>query len=281
MRAVLSGFLAIAIGCVTTGAARAALANDGYLTYAGTADARHASDFLYGERHFLRYAGGQVAERVVLYTCRNGSAFARKTVSYVDRTAPDFLIENATDGMREGIRAAAGGAAVPAGTAAPASGAGSSRRTVFFRPHGSDPERAGPVPRVPGLVADAGFDEFVQMHWQDLMSGHPLEMRFLLPSRLTDYGFQVEHLRSESVRGVAAEVFRLRLAGFWGHFLPGIDVYYDAASHVLVRYDGLSDLRDPAGNNYKTQIDFPESERKAATGDALREARSAPLAPCR
>jgi hypothetical protein len=207
--------------------------------------------------------GGEVAERVVLYTCRDGSAFARKTVSYVDRTAPDFLIENAIDGMREGIREATPG------------------RTVFFRAHAADPENSGPVPRVAGLVADAGFDEFVHAHWRELMSGAPLEMRFLLPSRLTDYGFRVEHLRADTVHGVAAEVFRLRLSGFWGWFLPGIDVTYDAASHVLIRYDGLSDLRDASGNNYKTEIEFPENERKPASAAAMREAETAPLAPCR
>jgi hypothetical protein len=273
--------LAVIFWTRTTSCAAATVPNDGYLTYAGTAEARHANDFLYGERHFLRFAGGQVAERVVLYTCRDGSAFARKTVSYGDRTAPDFLVENANDGMREGIREA-GRDAVPAnGVAAQASGGGSAGRTVFFRAHATDPERSGPVPSVTGLVADAGFDEFVQLHWEDLMSGRPLEMRFLLPSRLTDYGFQVQRLRSETVRGAKSEVFRLRLAGFWGWFLPGIDVYYDAASHVLMRYDGLSDLRDPAGNNFKTQIDFPENERKPAGGDAMRGARAAPLAPCR
>jgi hypothetical protein len=272
----------MAVWSVTTGRAEAAAApNDGYWTYSGTADARHANEFLYGERHFLRYAGGRIAERVVLYTCRDGSAFARKTVSYVDRTAPDFLIENAIDGMREGIRDARRPATSLSAVAGSMGGAAGSGRIVFFRAHRADPEKSGPVPQVAGLVADAGFDEFVQLHWAELMGGRPLEMRFLLPSRLTDYGFQVEHLRSDVVGGTPSEVFRLRLAGIWGWFLPGIDVYYDAATHVLKRYDGLSDLRDPGGNNYKTQIDFPESERKSASEQAMREAGAAPLAACR
>ena len=255
-----AGFLTAGVGP----SAGAAVANDGYLTYGGIARGRRANEFLYGERHFLRYANGEVAERVVLYTCRDGSAFARKSVAYVDRTAPDFLLENVLDGMREGIR-----------------DSGDAERTVFFRAHGGDPEKTGPMPRIAGLVADAGFDEYVQSHWRELMSGAPLVMRFLVPGHLTDYGFQVQHLRRETVLGVSTEVFRLRLAGFWGWFLPGIDVYYDAASRVLVRYDGLSDLRDAAGDNYKVLIDFTESERKPSTAEAMRAARAASLAPCR
>jgi hypothetical protein len=137
------------------------------------------------------------------------------------------------------------------------------------------------VPSVAGLVADAGFDEFVQSRWDTLMSGKALEVRFLLPSRLNDYGFQVQRLRADTVQGSSAEVFRLRLSGIWGWFLPGIDVYYRSSDRVLVRYDGISDLHDAAGNNYKTTIDFPVETRKAASAQAMHDARATPTAPCR
>lgn len=244
---------------------------DGYLTYRGVAMLRHTSDFLYGERHVLRYHDGRLEERGVLYTCRDGSPFARKTVTYVNPLAPDFLVEDVSDGMREGIRTEPGASAQEPAHA----------RTVFFRAKGRDAERSGPLPSVPGLVADAGFDEFVQVHWDELLRGKPLEMRFLVPSRLDDYGFQVEHLRSESIAGTPTEVFRLRLSGIWGWFLPGIDVYYSASERVLVRYDGVSDLRDADDNNFKATIEFAPEDRKPADEQTMQELRQARLAPCR
>ena len=42
---------------------------------------------------------------------------------------------------------------------------------MFYRERGTDPEKSGAVPSVPGPVADARFDEFVQTHWDALMSG--------------------------------------------------------------------------------------------------------------
>jgi hypothetical protein len=54
---------------------------DGYVSYSSVAHARHSSDVLYGERHVLLYREGRVAERVVLDTCRYGSAFRREFVS--------------------------------------------------------------------------------------------------------------------------------------------------------------------------------------------------------
>lgn len=245
--------------CVNVVAAAPA---DGYLTYAGVARARHGTAFLYGERHVLRYAGGRIAERAVLYTCRDGTPFARKVVNYVDPAAPDFVLEDANTGLREGIRSDPGG------------------RTVFFRGSQAEADKTGPLPRAPGLVADAGFDEFVQANWATLLDDRAVPVRFLVPSRLDDYGFQVQHLRSEAYAGVPTEVFRLRLSGFWGLFLPAIDVYYSAGDRVLVHYDGLSDLRDAAGDNLKAELSFDPAERRAADASALREAEGARLAHC-
>lgn len=236
---------------------------DGYLSYSGTAVARRTSQFLYTEQHVLLYQGGRLAERAVLYTCRDGTPFARKIVSYVDRLAPDFSLDDVASGEHSGIRSEAGG------------------RAVYYRAGNDAVEKVGPLPRHPGLIADAGFDEFVQSHWQQLLEDQALQVRFLVPTRLDDYAFQVQHVRSERFQGIPAEVFRLRLSGLWGWFLPGIDVYYGARDRVLLHYDGLSDLRDAAGDNYLTKITFNPADRQAADAGLLRRIEQAPLARCR
>ncbi len=252
--------LACALCAVVTAAPVASA--DGYLTYTGTAVARHSDRFLYGERHVVRTEGGRVTERVVLYTCGNGTPFARKWVRYVDATAPDFLLEDLRSGVREGIRTTPDG------------------RQAFIRDTATAAERDAPLPRVPALVADAGFDEFVQLNWGRLVRDEAVQMRFLVTTRLSDYAFQVQRQRHELFHGVPTEVFRLRLSGFWGWFLPGIDVRYDTAQRTLLHYDGVSNLRDAAGDNFKVDIDFPADARHPATEAAMHEARDAPLGGC-
>jgi hypothetical protein len=253
---------AIAAMAAASAAVAATTPADGYLSYTGEAVARHGDRFLYGERHVLRYQGGRVTERAVLYTCRNGTPFARKLISYVDATAPDFLLEDRRSGVREGIRSTAAG------------------RQVFSRDSAAAAERDGPLPGVPALVADAGFDEFVQRNWTRLVGDEAVQMRFLVPTRLTDYAFQVQRLRHEEFHGMPTEVFRLRLSGFWGWFLPGIDVRYDSAQRTLLHYDGVSNLRDAAGDNFKVDIDFAPATRHPASEGDLRLARETPLVDC-
>ena len=237
--------------------------NESFVSYTGTATAEHSDRFLYGENHVLRYRDGAVTDRVVLYTCRDGSAFARKTVSYVNRLTPDFELEDASNGMREGVRTE--------GTV----------REVFFRGDRAQAEKSSPVPQRPDSVADTGFDAFVRANWQPLMAGKALGMNFLVPSRLEDMSFKVQHIGSGAVDGAPTEIFRLKLSGVLGWALPGIDVYYTASDHVLVRYVGLSDLRDASNDNFKAQIAFHPSDRKVGTEQTLQRARQARLAPCK
>ena len=63
--------------------------------------------------------------------------------------------------------------------------------------------------------------------------------------------------------------------------LPAIEVSYDLRSHLLMRYDGVSDLHDKAGDNFQTQIDLQPSDRQASDETADRAARNVPLVPCR
>ena len=73
-------------------------------------------------------------------------------------------------------------------------------------------------------------------------------------------------------------VFRLALGGLLGLVVSGIDVSYDADNRMLMRFSGLTNVRDPDGENYVARIDFPPDERRNEAGaDALEAARSATL----
>ena len=250
------------LAAVAAPAGLAAAAGDSYLSYSGTAVARHSTHFLYGEQHELLYREERLAERVVLYTCRNGTPFARKIVSYVDPLAPDFAFEDASNGMRAGVRTLADG------------------RSVFFRAGRIEPEKVKSLPQTQGLVADSGFDEFIRVHWQELAGGKHLALQFLVPSRLDHMSFEAERLRTDTLEGVHVAVMRLKPAGPLGWVIPGIDVAYGADDRVLMQYQGVSDLRDAAGDNYQAEITFRPSDRKPGSAQRMADARRVPLAAC-
>jgi hypothetical protein len=92
---------------------------------------------------------------------------------------------------------------------------------------------------------------------------------------------QLDQIGPLPVHRAEAEVFRLNVAGVPGWVVAGIEVAYGAEQHVLVRYGGVSDMRDAAGENSQVYIDFHSKDRSSSNERAVAAAKQMPLAPCK
>ncbi|GMU43913.1 MAG: hypothetical protein IT479_04535 [Xanthomonadales bacterium] len=234
-----------------------------YLSYEGIAVDIDDGRVVYRESHYLVQQGSQVLERLVLYRCADGAPFARKRVAAQGPSPwlPVFDMTDARLGYREGA---------------------SLRDDVFQvfvqEPGAPEPEQEALAEVPADLVGDAGFDRFVVDHWSRLLAGETLHFHFLVPSRLGHLGFQLRRLGRERMDGHPVEVFRLALGGLLGLIVSGIDVAYAADSRILLRFEGLSNVRDPEGDNYVVRIEFPLATRRVERdASALEAARNLPL----
>lgn len=219
---------------------------------------------LYREQHLVRRQDGEVLERLVLYRCSNGTAFARKRVDYRQSAqAPAFSLEDARGGYGEGLRR------------------GGDAGTVWVREGAGEAERSAPLAAGARLVADAGFDEFIRRHWRPLLAGESVPLQFAVPARLESLGFKVSRVGAADLGGEPAELFRLRLGGWLGWIAPHIDVAYGRDSRRLLRFEGLSNLRtDDGDSQLLARIEFPRPA--VGAGEPLwRDFASAPLSACR
>ena len=235
-----------------------------YLSYDGTAVDSDDGRVLYRESHYLAMEGASVLERLVLYRCADGQPFARKRVAPVldSPWLPEFDLTDARLGYREGVDAKG------------------KMFEVFVQETAQEAIERETLEKVPSdLVGDAGFDRFVQDHWDALVAGQTVRFNFLVPSRLDYLGFKVKQVGEERIDNRPVRVFRLALGGLLGLIVSGIDVSYDADSRILMRFQGLSNVRDPEGDNYVARIDFPSDARRSeGNANALEAARTVPLA---
>jgi hypothetical protein len=215
---------------------------------------------IYEEHHLVRFNEQQPAERLVTYRCTDGQAFARKQVDYGDPLfAPSFRLDDHRFGYVEGF--AKGAAFVRAGSAA------DEQREVID---------AGAA-----LVVDAGFDEFVREHWDELQRGEAVSLEFLVPSRLDAYRFKLRKVRSEAIFGEPASVFELAISGFLSLFADPLEVGYRDSDRRLMHFKGLTNIRKTLDSNIVAQIRFPPAREDAAAGDAsIEQARAEPLGDC-
>jgi hypothetical protein len=231
------------------------------ITFRGAARDVATGKPLYREMHFVSAPGTAREVRIVHYQCPNSDAvFARKELDYtLSREMPRFTLTDARLGYVEGLRTLANG-----------------RAQVFQVPGSQRSERNALLPVRKSIVADAGFDEFLKRHWAELERGQSIKFAFLVPSRLHEVEFKISKHGDAVIEGAPASVIRLNLSGFLGWFLPYIDATYRKSDRALMRYQGLTNMRDAAGDNMTALIDFPAAERREQAID-LAALRAVPL----
>lgn len=232
-----------------------------WLAWEGVARAPQTQDVLYAEQHWLHVIDGQPIERVVLYRCPSGSAFARKQVDYrPSRIAPAFALDDVRSGHREGLSYDDDGIA-----------------RIFFRESANDTSESALLDAT-SLVADAGFDEFIRLHWDQLLAGETVALAFAVPARGTSYRFNARRVTGRNSDDTRVR-FRLRLDGVLKWLAPAIEVTYRKDTRELASFRGVANLRDARGKQMQAWIDFPEPARNSTQG-AAQNARALPLLAC-
>ena len=198
---------------------------------------------LYSDSHWL-FDDPARPSRVVLYRCPNGQPFARKVVSRQGPAqAPDFELVEQPLGYREGVRSRPGG------------------RQAYVQRRTQAEERSAPLAASPAPVADAGFDAYIQSHW-NVLDERATSVPFLLPSRLRTYDVRIRRIADLSIDGRAAREYRISLASWFGFVLPHVDASYDNTSHQLLRLRGLGNIRGANGHNLDVRVEFAPADRE-------------------
>ena len=219
--------------------------------YEGLAYARKGGQLLYRESHWIQEKG----QRLVLYRCPDGTAFARKSVAS-GSVAPDFELVDGRDGYREGVRTRSG------------------MRQVYTKAPAASAERSKRLPAQEGQIIDAGFDAHVRQHWDAMAPSGSQRARFVVPSRLESMDFQLIPLASDS----NTRRYRLALDAWYAGALPSITVTYAATDRRLMRFEGIGNIRDAAGDFPAVRIEFPANKRTASSLAEVADAVSTPLA---
>ncbi|QIB65393.1 hypothetical protein [Kineobactrum salinum] len=117
-------------------------------------------------------------------------------------------------------------------------------------------------------VVDAGFDAFVQRHWQELLAGDELSMEFLATTRQRFVGLVMQ--RHECAASKANHVcLRIGAANrLLRWLLDPIDLVYRRDNRKLQQFTGVSNLVMAGGETPKVIIHYDYSAGEASADSA-------------
>lgn len=225
--------------CLQVSTALAQTVDASWLDVVGTARELGGVATLYEEHHTVDPATQQ---RIVSYR-HNGGEFARKTVDYRPSViAPAFEQHDARRGEFVGARYRDG--AVELGYR------DSSKQPITWKPLSASKRP---------LVIDAGFDNFVRQHWQQLRAGDKVDFDFAVPSRGMAAHLVIErehHKHCDAKDQSSGLCLRVYAASYLVRifFSPLHLLYGD--NQQLLRFMGLSNINDTNGDGQLVRIDY-------------------------
>ncbi len=111
-------------------------------------------------------------------------------------------------------------------------------------------------------VVDAGFDNFVRLQWQDLAGGE--EVKF--PFRLVDRKDPIK-MRASKTEGCEDGKLCLEIeldSWLLGNFVDPIQLTYEEGSQRLLRFQGISNLKNDQGRSQTVEIRYRYLEEGGA-----------------
>lgn len=102
-------------------------------------------------------------------------------------------------------------------------------------------------------IVDAGFDAYVQHVWPRLLKGEVVEFEFLAPLKLDRYAFELSFMAEEN------GICHLEMSLDWWLvelLIDPVQLHYDCQTRRILRYQGLTNLRDKNHKQYKADIHY-------------------------
>jgi len=193
---------------------------------------------LYVEHHREKVQGLRVVAATVQYEDSFGKVFARKSLDFGENPLlPAFTLQNFRTGHEEGLLRDAAGVSVR-----------------YRAGSGAEPVQI-PIEVPAGAIGDAGIDQFVAKHWDQLLAGNSFIRPFLVPSRQSFVAFTIRLVRS-AADGPSVQFEMIPNSWWLRLLLPPLVVEYDRDGRRLESYEGLSNLRDEQGEPYSVRIRF-------------------------
>lgn len=210
------------------------------LTRIGYAHSQDNDVLLYTEHHHEMFIGDIVVESKVKYNDAAGITFAEKNLDFRRNSfLPEFSLTNASTGHQESTRYL------------------DDAYEVRFTQASDEPSKIKQLEYSSDAVSDAGFDNFIINHWQEIISAKKFTRDFLIPGLLRFIKFRIYQEQVIEQSGQKYRVLHIEPANILFRTIGGTSrLFYDFDKPVLKRFQGISNVRDEKGDNYKVVIHY-------------------------
>lgn len=211
----------------------------------GYAYERGTDKLLYTENHTVMVDGADILDHQTDYRTPDGKTICSKQLNYRDEGfAPAFELRDLRDGYLEGAEYTEQG------------------YRLYSRVDAEAEIKSETVKPAKTLVSDAGFDIYVRARMDSLLAGNIEKFKMAIAAEQTVLSFQARMLEQKELFGRPAILIKVEPSTLLRLLVEPIYLTYDTENGELLRYEGLSNIRNANGKRHDTRIDFPPGKQQ-------------------
>ena len=214
------------------------------MTRVGHAYDSITNQLLYTENHHEKYSDGVLQRSEVIYKDPAENIFASKVADFSNsQFMPEFTLENTLTGHEEKTRFIG------------------NKYEVIFSESKNKTRKESQINYKDGAISDAGFDNFIIEHWDQIVAGKKFKRDFLVPSMQDFLSFRIYQDAIVNKEGQSLRLINIEPDSFFVRVIAGtLKLYYDSGKPALRIFEGVSNMRDSEGDNYTVLIKYEDVE---------------------
>ena len=210
--------------------------------YEGIAIDKNSLEFIYKEVHKEIFLQGEHIEPITSFVEENGNEFARRQLDFRNSfQKPQYLLMDERNGLLEEIIHL-----------------GSNQFTIKYKKNSESKLKEKSIYVPEPAIIDGGFNYYIKNNWDRLIAGDRLTFNYLSVAFQDYFSFRIykvdENNNDSNIVLLRMESQKL----FLRVLMKPIYVHYDLSTKRIVKYEGISNIRDLNGGSYKALLQYPE-----------------------
>ncbi|MGQ1910409.1 hypothetical protein ACT3CE_11525 [Marinifilum sp. RC60d5] len=210
--------------------------------YEGIAMDKHSLEFIYKEVHHEIFWKGKHVETLTYFIGKNGNEFAHRELNFRSSfQKPEYLLTDKRSGLLEEVIHL-----------------GSNQFNIRYRKNIDSKLKESNIYVPKPAVVDGGFNYYIKNNWDKLLDDKKLVFNYLSVAFQDYFTFRIykadKQTNDPNIMLLKMECKQL----FLRLMVKPIFVYYNLETRRIVKYDGISNIRDLNGISYKALLNYPE-----------------------
>ncbi|NOU61184.1 hypothetical protein [Marinifilum caeruleilacunae] len=211
-------------------------------TYEGIAIDNKSLEFIYKEIHKELFEEGKHIRTITSFVCDENNEFAKRELDFRNSfQKPTYRLTDNRSGLLEEVTYR-----------------GNNQFDIRYKKNKKSKlkEKSLFVPE-PAIV-DGGFNYFIKENWDQILSEQKLDFNFLSVAFQDYFSFRIYRVKEKEQNDKMVVLKMESQSALLRVLMNPIYISYDSDTRRILKYEGISNIRNPKGSSYKALLQYPE-----------------------